>query len=127
VHVDAGEDLRVLLRSLGLNLDDDILDRLTALLQNMHDIEGGAGFRGRSAPAPWDSVLNPFDVRFHHCHLIITTQQTVHLAGLELNGPGRDGRRQNLAFASGVSIEPGDEIVIRTANGCGWGRPDGDG
>jgi N-methylhydantoinase B len=34
----------------------------------------------------------------------------------------RGGERQDLAFASGIAIEPGDEIVIRTANGGGWGR-----
>jgi N-methylhydantoinase B len=32
------------------------------------------------------------------------------------------GRREDLAFASGVVIEPGDEILIRTANGGGWGE-----
>ena len=31
---------------------------------------------------------------------------------------------EQLAFASGVVIEPGDEIQIRTANGGGWGDPD---
>jgi N-methylhydantoinase B len=38
-----------------------------------------------------------------------------------------DGQQQNLAFASGLTIEPGDEIVIRTANGGGWGKADGAG
>jgi N-methylhydantoinase B len=33
------------------------------------------------------------------------------------------GRREDLAFASGVIVEPGDEILIRTANGGGWGAP----
>lgn len=32
-----------------------------------------------------------------------------------------DGRRQELAFASGVTLEPGDEVLITTANGGGWG------
>jgi N-methylhydantoinase B len=32
------------------------------------------------------------------------------------------GVREDLAFASGVVIEPGDEILIRTANGGGWGE-----
>jgi N-methylhydantoinase B len=36
-----------------------------------------------------------------------------------------DGQRQEVAFASGLAIEPGDEIVIHTANGGGWGKPDG--
>lgn len=34
------------------------------------------------------------------------------------------GERHGLAFASGVVVEPGDEIVIATANGGGWGNPD---
>ena len=32
-----------------------------------------------------------------------------------------DGRADRLTFASGVSLGPGDEIVITTANGGGWG------
>jgi len=30
--------------------------------------------------------------------------------------------KTHIAFASGVEIEPGDEIVITTANGGGWGK-----
>ncbi len=37
---------------------------------------------------------------------------------------GRDGRRTDYAFVSGLDIEPGDEILIATANGGGWGDPD---
>jgi N-methylhydantoinase B len=33
-----------------------------------------------------------------------------------------DGRRARLTFASGVRLEPGDEVLIETANGGGWGR-----
>ena len=33
----------------------------------------------------------------------------------------RDGTTSRIAFASGVVIDPGDEIVISTANGGGWG------
>jgi N-methylhydantoinase B len=33
-----------------------------------------------------------------------------------------DGSRTGYAFASGLLIEPGDEILISTANGGGWGR-----
>lgn len=36
-----------------------------------------------------------------------------------------NGDRQEFAFASGVVVEPGDEIVISTANGGGW-RPAAD-
>ena len=36
----------------------------------------------------------------------------------------RDGSRVAHAFVSGLVVEPGDEIVIGTANGGGWGRPD---
>lgn len=32
-----------------------------------------------------------------------------------------DGSRTDYAFASGLVIEPGDEILISTANGGGWG------
>lgn len=32
-----------------------------------------------------------------------------------------DGRREDFAFVSGLVIEPGDEILIQTANGGGWG------
>lgn len=32
-----------------------------------------------------------------------------------------DGKREDYAFVSGLVIEPGDEILIRTANGGGWG------
>lgn len=32
-----------------------------------------------------------------------------------------DGSREDYAFASGVTVAPGDEIVITTANGGGWG------
>ncbi|WP_198174383.1 hydantoinase B/oxoprolinase family protein [Mesorhizobium xinjiangense] len=35
-----------------------------------------------------------------------------------------DGRVENHAFVSGLVIAPGDEIVVRTANGGGWGAPD---
>ncbi|CAG0992226.1 MAG: hydantoinase B/oxoprolinase family protein [Rhizobiaceae bacterium] len=34
----------------------------------------------------------------------------------------RDGRREDHAFVSGAVVGPGDEILIRTANGGGWGR-----
>ena len=34
----------------------------------------------------------------------------------------RDGSREERAFASGVALEPGDEILIHTANGGGWGK-----
>lgn len=34
----------------------------------------------------------------------------------------RDGRREDHAFVSGAVVEPGDEILIHTANGGGWGR-----
>lgn len=33
-----------------------------------------------------------------------------------------DGSGEDYAFASGVALAPGDEIVIRTANGGGWGE-----
>jgi N-methylhydantoinase B len=33
-----------------------------------------------------------------------------------------DGSRDNHAFASGILVEPGDEILIQTANGGGWGN-----
>ncbi len=33
-----------------------------------------------------------------------------------------DGSKQDLAFASGVALGAGDEILIRTANGGGWGK-----
>lgn len=33
----------------------------------------------------------------------------------------RGGKRTDYAFASGLVIEPGDEIMISTANGGGWG------
>ena len=32
-------------------------------------------------------------------------------------------QREAYAFVSGVVIEPGDEILIGTANGGGWGKP----
>ena len=35
----------------------------------------------------------------------------------------RDGEILPISYASGVMIEPGDEIVISTANGGGWGVP----
>ena len=34
-----------------------------------------------------------------------------------------DGTRESHAFASGLVVEPGDEILISTANGGGWGDP----
>ena len=34
-----------------------------------------------------------------------------------------DGARKDHAFVSGLTVEPGDEIVISTANGGGWGAP----
>ena len=34
-----------------------------------------------------------------------------------------NGETSQIAFASGVVIEPGDEIVIKTANGGGWRPP----
>ena len=54
--------------------------------------------------------------------------------GLEGGAPGGvnglsvihpDGRRDRLTFASGVRLEPGDELLIETANGGGWGRAAG--
>lgn len=33
-----------------------------------------------------------------------------------------DGSREDHTFASGVALEPGDAVSIRTANGGGWGR-----
>ena len=35
----------------------------------------------------------------------------------------RTGQREAYAFVSGLVVEPGDEIVIGTANGGGWGKP----
>lgn len=34
----------------------------------------------------------------------------------------RDGRREDHAFVSGAVVEPGDTILVHTANGGGWGR-----
>ncbi len=34
-----------------------------------------------------------------------------------------NGTREDYAFTSGLVIEPGDEILISTANGGGWGEP----
>jgi N-methylhydantoinase B len=34
----------------------------------------------------------------------------------------RDGRREDYAFVSGLVLESGDEVLIRTANGGGWGK-----
>lgn len=34
----------------------------------------------------------------------------------------RDGSQEDLAFASGVTLKPGDEVTIFTANGGGWGK-----
>lgn len=34
----------------------------------------------------------------------------------------KDGSREAYAFISGLVVEPGDEIVISTANGGGWGK-----
>ncbi|MCP4315977.1 MAG: hydantoinase B/oxoprolinase family protein [Hyphomicrobiales bacterium] len=34
-----------------------------------------------------------------------------------------DGTREDRAFASGVALKPGDEVLIDTANGGGWGKP----
>jgi N-methylhydantoinase B len=34
-----------------------------------------------------------------------------------------DGKREDHAFVSGLAIEPGDEVLIHTANGGGWGKP----
>lgn len=32
-----------------------------------------------------------------------------------------DGRREDYAFGSGITLSPGDAVVIHTANGGGWG------
>ncbi len=34
-----------------------------------------------------------------------------------------DGSREDHAFVSGLVLEPGDEVLIHTANGGGWGAP----
>lgn len=34
-----------------------------------------------------------------------------------------DGSREDHAYASGIRLQPGDEVLIHTANGGGWGRP----
>lgn len=34
-----------------------------------------------------------------------------------------DGAREDYAFASGITLAPGDAVLIRTANGGGWGAP----
>ncbi|MGO4837318.1 hydantoinase B/oxoprolinase family protein, partial [Rhizobiaceae sp. 2RAB30] len=34
----------------------------------------------------------------------------------------RDGKIERHAFVSGLVVEPGDEILIDTANGGGWGK-----
>jgi N-methylhydantoinase B len=34
-----------------------------------------------------------------------------------------NGEREVYAFVSGLVVEPGDEILIGTANGGGWGKP----
>ena len=35
----------------------------------------------------------------------------------------RDGTRSDHSFVSGVALAPGDEVLIGTANGGGWGAP----
>ncbi len=40
--------------------------------------------------------------------------------GLAVRHP--DGSRQDYTFASGVRLQPGDEVLVGTANGGGWGR-----
>lgn len=34
-----------------------------------------------------------------------------------------DGSREDHAYASGISLKAGDEVLIETANGGGWGKP----
>lgn len=34
-----------------------------------------------------------------------------------------DGSREDHAYASSIRLRPGDEVLIHTANGGGWGRP----
>ncbi|MGD9912545.1 MAG: hydantoinase B/oxoprolinase family protein [Rhizobiaceae bacterium] len=34
----------------------------------------------------------------------------------------QDGKREDYSFVSGCVVEPGDEILIHTGNGGGWGR-----
>ncbi|QKV18255.1 hydantoinase B/oxoprolinase family protein [Oricola thermophila] len=34
----------------------------------------------------------------------------------------RDGSQEDYAFVSGLVVDPGDEILIHTANGGGWGK-----
>jgi N-methylhydantoinase B len=41
--------------------------------------------------------------------------------GLSVRRAG--GGREDYAFVSGLAIEPGDEILVDTANGGGWGAP----
>lgn len=33
-----------------------------------------------------------------------------------------DGTRSDFSFVSGLKLEPGDHVVVRTANGGGWGK-----
>src|SRR6185436_11399021 len=95
MHVNAREHLRVLVRALGIELDDNIIDFFAALLQDVKHIERGApsgsnqhelhGARSGSPPvrpeggpendlvpgsglADECAVLNPFDTRLHQCH-----------------------------------------------------------
>ena len=42
VHVDAGEDPRLLVGAVGVDLDDAVLDRLAALLQDVDHVPGRA-------------------------------------------------------------------------------------
>ncbi|MEP4421429.1 MAG: hydantoinase B/oxoprolinase family protein, partial [Nitratireductor sp.] len=43
--------------------------------------------------------------------------------GLAVRHP--DGSRQDYTFASGVRLQPGDEVLVGTANGGGWGPAPG--
>ncbi|MEP4753272.1 MAG: hydantoinase B/oxoprolinase family protein [Nitratireductor sp.] len=43
--------------------------------------------------------------------------------GLGVRHP--DGSRQDYTFASGVRLQPGDEVLVGTANGGGWGPAPG--
>jgi N-methylhydantoinase B len=42
--------------------------------------------------------------------------------GIAVRRSGGD-RREDYAFVSGLAVEPGDEILVNTANGGGWGAP----
>jgi N-methylhydantoinase B len=113
-----------------LNTPIEVAERTYPLLFTAYKIREGSGGAGRWRGG--DGIVRAFKVLAPTRLAILADRFAIGPWGLNGGAPGkpgrayikkRDGRIIELDSKTAVDLEPGDEVVIETPGGGGWGTP----